>query len=133
MKLQDVTKEDKMSKMEGHNVVLGIVDEVQYFQPELPIGEVTMAEHAKQTGHHPMETTIPKGWFCYHFDQAANEACTAQWPPAKPWEVKMEKAMLDVMRTGEATVAMPSHYEMEISFPILPASRSIIEGLTGTP
>lgn len=74
----------------------------RYEQPELPLVEVTLAEHREKTGHDPLLYQTGAGenvWVCTHRDDI-NGNCFASWPPPAKHEMFLENATLDVLRTG---------------------------------
>lgn len=104
--------------MEGHRVELGVVDEINtFFQPELPLAEVSLEEHKRLTGHEPLSTE--HGWICV---EAAydHKQCMATWPPLTPQQQKFEEMILDVLQTGRHEKdGLEIDYQQK-AFPVLP-------------
>lgn len=99
--------------MQGHNVTLGVQDEINtFFQPELPIAEAALDEHKRLTGHSPVE--VENGWVCTEMAYD-HEHCMASWPPPTPFERKMESGILGVLRDGKARIE-GINYTFDIDF-----------------
>lgn len=99
----------------------------RYEQPELPLGDASLADHKDKTGHDPVITR--EGWICT--ERTGDKRCMASWPPAGTFEVKFEGAILDVLATGRADIPLLKDYTLEIdfgqqSFPVLPDAKKLI-------
>jgi len=73
----------------------------RYEQPELPLAEASLAEHQRLTGHEPLAYRSQTGateWVC--LENGPDGECFASWPPATKHELRYEKAMLNLLRTG---------------------------------
>lgn len=90
----------------------------RFEQPELPLAEVSLAEHTRLTGHTPVAYTGKSGdkeWICTEAN-AAGKNCFASWPPPTRYEMQLENAILGLLGTGKTEIEIPGVGMIELGY-----------------